>query len=79
MDVNVINSQLALKKKDAQTYSSIIERNGRFVVNNNYNNLSQSSNILSKLQKDAEFSSDSTLEMVQNDLKSGESDLVAYT
>lgn len=79
MDVNVINSQLALKKKDAQTYSSIIERNGRFVVNNNYNNLSQSSNILSKLQKDAEFSSDSTLEMVQNDLKSGESGLVAYT
>lgn len=56
MDINVLNDQLALKREDAKTYSSMIESSGKYIVNNSYNSeLSQSTNVLSKLEKYAVF------------------------
>lgn len=79
LDVNVINSQLSLKKEDAKTYSSMIERSGKFIINNSYNSrLSQSTNVISKLRKYAEFEPGYSLEDVQEALKNGRSGLSAY-
>lgn len=56
MDINVLNDQLALKREDAKTYSSMIESSGKYIVNNSYNSeLFQSTNVLSKLEKYAVF------------------------
>ena len=79
LDVNVINSQLSLKRENAKTYSSVIERSGRFIINNSYNTeLSQSTNVLSKLQKYAEFTSGYSLETIRTDLANGGAGLSAY-
>lgn len=79
IDVNAINSQLSLKRVDAKTYSSMIDRLGKFIINNSYNSrLTQSSNIFSKLHKYAEFQQGYSLETVREDLKNGSSGLSAY-
>ena len=79
IDVNAINSQLSLKRVDAKTYSSMIDRLGKFIINNSYNRrLTQSSNIFSKLHKYAEFQQGYSLETVREDLKNGSSGLSAY-
>ena len=80
LDVDVLNSQLSLKNDDAKTYSSMIEQSGRYIINNSYNSeLSEGTNIFSKLQKYAEFEQGYSLDMLQADLQSGKSGLSAYT
>ena len=80
LDVNAINSQLSLKREDAKTYSSMVERSGRFIINNSYiDELSRSTNVISKLQKFAEFMPGYSLGKVQEDLKDDQSGLAAYT
>lgn len=80
LDVSAINSQLSLKREDAKTYSSIIERSGRFIINNSYNSeLALSTNVLSKLQKYAEFDLGYSLEKIRQDLENGEAGLAAYS
>ena len=79
LDINAINSQLSLKRVDAKTYSSMIDRSGKFIINNSYNSrLTQSSNIFSKLHKYAEFEQGYSLEDVREDLKNGGSGLSSY-
>lgn len=79
LDINAINSQLSLKRVDAKTYSSMIDRSGKFIINNSYNSrLTQSSNIFSKLRKYAEFEQGYSLEDVREDLKNGGSGLSSY-
>lgn len=79
LDINAINSQLSLKRVDAKTYSSMIDRSGKFIINNSYNSrLTQSSNIFSKLYKYAEFEQGYSLEDVREDLKNGGSGLSSY-
>ena len=80
MDINVLNDQLALKREDAKTYSSMIESSGKYIVNNSYNSeLSKSTNVLSKLEKYAVFLPGYSLEEVREDLKKGEAGLAAYS
>lgn len=80
LEVNVINSQLSLVREDAKTYSSMIDESGRFIINNSYNSeLSQSTNVLSKLQKYAEFVPGYSLDRIREDLENGESGIAAYT
>ena len=80
MDINVLNDQLALKREDAKTYSSMIESSGKYIVNNSYNSeLFQSTNVLSKLEKYAVFLPGYSLEEVREDLKKGEAGLAAYS
>lgn len=80
MDISVLNDQLALKREDAKTYSSMIESSGKYIVNNSYNSeLSQSTNVLSKLEKYAVFLPGYSLEEVREDLKKGEAGLAAYS
>lgn len=80
LDVDVLNSQLTLKREDAKTYSSMIDRTGKYIVNNSYNNdLSQGTNILSKLEKYATFLPGYSLEEVSGDLRNNEAGLAAYT
>lgn len=79
LDVDIINNQLSLKREDAKTYSSMVERSGRFIINNSYENeLSKSTNILSKMQKYAQFESAGDLDTIKADLSAGRSDLVVY-
>ena len=80
LDVNAINNQLSLKKEDAKTYTSIIDKSGRFIINNSYDtDPSRGTNFISKMQKYAEFMQGYSLGGVVSDLESDRSGLAAYT
>ena len=79
-DAGSLNTQLALEKKDAQTYLSIATREGVFVINNSYNAaLPKTTNFFSKLERYAVMGDGCSLESIRNAFQNGASGLTTYS
>ncbi len=81
IDTSLLTAQLSLEKKDARTYSSIVTRDGAYIINNSaYNgSVPKGTNFISKLKEYAAFAAGSSMEKIQADLKSGSADLTGFT
>lgn len=81
LDTNRLNQQLSLKKEDAQTYSSIVQLDGNYVINNsNYmTGVPDGTNVFSKLEKYAAFDEGFSMERILADFNEGNLGLTAFT
>ncbi|BDF70999.1 hypothetical protein CE91St41_17730 [Oscillospiraceae bacterium] len=79
-DAGSLNTQLALEKKDAQTYLSITTREGTFVINNSYNTaLPKTVNLFSKLERYAVMGAGCPVDGIRADFLNGGSGLITYS
>lgn len=79
-DANSLNTQLALEKKNAQTYLSIVTREGAFIINNSYNAaLPKTTNLFSKLERYSAMEADCSVDSIRADFQNGASGLIAYS
>lgn len=78
-DMVSLGTQLSLKRENSQTYSSIVARNGDFIINSSLvTSLPQSTNIFSKFEKYTVFDPGFSLEAIKTDFQNGKSGLASY-
>ncbi len=74
-----LDEMLSLKREGANTASSIVKRNGSYIINNSTSMaLPYGANIFAQLKKHAVFSGEFSLEKVRKDFSEGKSDLTCY-
>lgn len=80
LDAESLNQQLALERKDAQTYSSIVAKNGSFIINNSEHDtgVPNGSNLFSKLKQYASFHAGYSVEKIKKDFQSGASGMAVF-
>ena len=80
IDTGVIDQKLALGKEGTDSYSSIISRNGSFVIASTYSEAAQyGSNFFSTLSKQAKFDDGYSLEQMREKIAQGESGMVSLS
>lgn len=78
IDTAVIDQKLALGKEGTDSYSSIISRNGSFVIASTYSEAAKyGSNFFSTLNKQAKFDDGYSLELMKEKIAQGESGMVS--
>ena len=78
-DMVSLGSQLSLKRENSQTYSSIVAKNGDFIINSSLvTSLPQSTNVFSKFEKYTVFDPGFSLEAIKSDFQNDRSGLVSY-
>lgn len=78
IDTAVIDQKLALGKEGTDSYSSIISRNGSFVIASTYSEAAKyGSNFFSTLSKQAKFDDGYSLEQMKGQIAQGESGMVS--
>lgn len=80
IDTAVIDQKLALGKEGTDSYSSIISRNGSFVIASTYSEAAKyGSNFFSTLSKQAKFDDGYSLEQMKEKIAQGESGMVSLS
>lgn len=78
LDTSIIDRKLALGKEGTDSYSSIISRNGTFIVASNYSEAAKfGSSFFSTLSKQAEFDNGYSLEELKEQISKGESTMLS--
>ncbi len=72
--------QLALQRDEDQTYSSLINMNGSYIIQNSYNkDVPKSANFFTKMEKYAVMDEEYSLDAMKEDMREGRAGLLAYT
>jgi len=80
MDSSALNIQLSLKKNNSQTYSSIVTKEGGFIINNPHDiTLPRGTNVFTKMSSYVEFDNGYSLESIKNDFANNRSGLTKFT
>lgn len=80
IDTGIIDQKLALGKEGTDSYSSIISRNGSFVIASTYSEAAKyGSNFFSTLNKKAKFDDGYSLEHMKEKIARGESGMVSLS
>lgn len=80
LDAESLSRQLSLEREDAQTYSSIVEPSGNYIINNTEHNtgLPKGVNLFSKLEQYASFGEGYSIEKIKEDFRSGSAGLSLF-
>ena len=81
LDTDLLSQQLSLEREDAQTYSSIVETSGNYIINNTEHNtgIPKGANLFSKLARYASFDQGYSIEKIKKDFQSGNAGLSSFT
>ena len=78
IEADIIDQKLALSKEGTDSHSSVIARNGSFVIASNYSGAAKyGANLFSTLSKQAEFDGGYSLEQLREKIAHGESGMVS--
>lgn len=81
LNADSLSRQLSLEREDAQTYSSIVEPSGNYIINNTEHNtgIPKGVNLFSKLTQYASFDKGYSIEKIKEDFQSGKAGLSSFT
>lgn len=79
LSMETITRQLSLQREEAQTYSSVLQKSGDYIIHTQVGNIQMSSNLFSFLRDNASFSTGYSLKTLQEDFINDRSGLASIT